>query len=90
MTDFFVAGRSVCDVPRIDHIAHLGGISPLDWQTKPCKWDAKAAGTDHINFAFRGLAFLPSECKAWLLRRGAGGPVNVFEALVGLFPMLTG
>ena len=29
--DFFVARRSVWAVPRVYHIAHLGGISPLDW-----------------------------------------------------------
>ena len=31
LPDFFVARRSVRAVPHIDHIAHLGGISPRDW-----------------------------------------------------------
>ena len=30
LPDFFAAWRSVCAVPRIDHVAHLGGISPHD------------------------------------------------------------
>ena len=33
----FAARKSVCAVPRVDHVTRLGGISPLDWQTKPCK-----------------------------------------------------
>ena len=33
--DFFAARRSVCAVLLMDHIAHLGGISPRDWETKP-------------------------------------------------------
>ena len=87
---FFAERRSVRAVPRVDHIAHLVGISPLDWYTKPCERAAKAAGTDHINLACRGLAFVPSDCATWLLGREADGPVNVFEASAGLFPMLTG
>ena len=35
--DFFVTRHSVCAVPRSYNTAHLGGISLLDWQTKPCK-----------------------------------------------------
>ena len=33
--DFFAARRSVCAVLLMDHIAHLGGIFPRDWETKP-------------------------------------------------------
>ena len=90
LLDFFAARRPVCAVPRINHVAHLGGISPWDWQTKPCERAAKAAGIDHINFACRGLAFIPTDCAAWVLGRCMDGPVNVFEALTGLFPLLTG
>ena len=36
LPDFFTARRAVRTVPRIDQVAHLGGISPRDWQTKPC------------------------------------------------------
>ena len=77
-------------MPRIDHVAHLGGISPRDWQTKPCERAAKAAGTEHVNLACRDLAFLPADCAAWLLGRTADGPANVFEASAGLLPLLTG
>ena len=63
-TDFFAARRAVCAVPRIDHVAHLGGISPRDWQKKACEHAAKAAGDDHLNLACRGLAFLPMDCVA--------------------------
>ena len=87
---FFAARCYIRTVPRMNHIAHLGGISPHNWQTKTCEQTAKAAGTDHVNLACRGLAFLPEDCAAWILGRTADGPANVFEASVGLFPMLTG
>ena len=41
-----------------------------------------------MNLACRGLAFLPVEGAAWLLGRDADRPVNVFEALAGMFPLL--
>ena len=88
--DFFAARRSVRGVPRVDHIAHLGGISPINWQTKPCERATKAEGKYYIDLDFQGLAFVPSDCAAWLLGREADGPSNVFEALAGLFPILTG
>ena len=90
LPDFFAARRAVRTVPRIDHVAHLGRISPRDWQTKPCERASKAAGEESLNLACRGLAFLPVEGAAWLLGREADGPVNVFEASVGLFPLLNG
>ena len=49
--DFFAARFSVRSVPLKDHIAHLGGISLIDWQTKSCVRAAKVEGTDHINLA---------------------------------------
>ena len=52
--DFFVARRSVRAVPRMDHIVHLGRISPLDWQTKPCERAAKAAGTTTLTWIAGG------------------------------------
>ena len=90
MPKYFVARRAVRAVPRIDHVAHLGGISPCDWQTKPCERATKAAGEKSLNLAFRGLAFLPVESAAWLLGREAEGPVNVYEESAGLFPLLNG
>ena len=88
--DFFAARHAVRAVPRIDHVAHLGGISPRDWQTKPCESAAKAASIDHINLACQGLAFFPTDCAAWVLGRCMDGPVNVFEASSSLFPLLNG
>ena len=87
---FCAARRSVCAVPCVDHITHLVGTSLLDWQTKPYERATKAAGSDYIDLAFRELAFFSSDCAAWILGREADGPVNVFEALTGLFPMITG
>ena len=78
LPDFLVPRRSVRAVPCMDHISHLGGISPRDWQTKPCETTAKAARTEHVNFDCRGLAFLPADCAAWLLGRTADRPANVF------------
>ena len=34
--------------------------------------------------------FVPPDCTYWLLWREADGPLNVFEASTGLFPVLTG
>ena len=90
LLDFFAARRAVRTVPRIDHVAHLGGISPRDWQTKPCERAAKATGTDHINLACRGLAFLPADCAAWLIGVSMDEPANVIESSAGLFPLLNG
>ena len=86
----FEAWRSVCTIPRVDHITHLGGISPLDWQTKPCKRAVNLAGTEYVDLACRGLTFVPLDCASWLLWREADGPINVFEASTGLFTLLTG
>ena len=86
-TDFFAAWRSVCAMPRADHITHLGGISPLNWQTKPCE---RAVWTEPVNLACWNMAFFTADCTAWILGREADGPVNIFEASTGLFPMLTG
>ena len=47
-------------------------------------------GTDYVDLAFRGLMFVPLDCTYWLLRKEADGPLNVFEALTGQFPLLTG
>ena len=58
---FFAARRFVRPVQRVDHIAHLGGISPLDGQTNSCKRATKAGGTDYIDLACRGLASVPSD-----------------------------
>ena len=40
----FAARRSVRTVPRVAHVTHLGGISLLDWQTKPCERDVSRRG----------------------------------------------
>ena len=34
--------------------------------------------------------FVHLDCTSWRLRREAVGPLNVFEASTGLFPLLTG
>ena len=36
------------------------------------------------------MAFFPTDCAAWILWREYGGPINVFEASKGMFPMITG
>ena len=85
--DLSAARRSVFAVPQEDHISHLGGISPLNWQKKPSD---RAVGTDHVNLDCRGMALFPVDCVDWLLEKEADVPVNVFEASTGLFPMITG
>ena len=74
----FAAWRSVCAVPRVDHVTHLGGISPPDWQTKPCERAVKMVGTGYVDLDCRGLTFIPPYYAAWLLQREADGPINVF------------
>ena len=86
----FAAQRYVCAVSRADQVTHLGGISQLDCQTKACKRDVKSMGTEYMDLDFRGLTFAPLDCASWLLRREADRPLNVFEALLDLFPLLTG
>ena len=66
------------------------GISLLDWKTKPRERAVKTAGTEYVDLACWGLTFAPPECASWLLRRDADRPLNVFEALKGLSPLLNG
>ena len=47
-------------------------------------------GTEYVDLAFRGLTFVPPDCASWVLRREANGPLNIFEASTGLFPLLIG
>ena len=42
----FAARRSIHSVLQVEHVTHLGGISPPDWQTKPCERAVKTAGTE--------------------------------------------
>ena len=49
--DLFAERRSVCAVPRFDHITHLGEISQIDWKTKPCKRAAKLVGAEYMDLA---------------------------------------
>ena len=53
-----------CAIPRVDHVTHLGGISPPNWKTKPCKRAGKRAETYYIDLACRGLTFIPLDCAA--------------------------
>ena len=50
----------------------------------------KSAGTEYVDLACQGLMFIPPDCASWLLWREMDGPLNIFEALTGLFPLLTG
>ena len=86
----FVAQHTVSAVPRVDHVTHLGGISLLNLKTKPCKRDVKSAETEYVDLDCQKLTFPPPDCASWILRREADGPLNVFEASAGLFPLLTG
>ena len=68
----FAAQHTVCAVPRVDHVTHLGGISPLDWQTKPCKREVKSAGTEYVDLAFRGLKLAPTGLRVLASLEGGG------------------
>ena len=43
-----------------------------------------------MDLASQGLTFSPPDCADWLIQREAEGPLNVFKASKGLFPLLTG
>ena len=83
------AWRSVCAVPRVNHVTRLGKISLLDCQTKPCERAAKSTGTEYVELDFRGLNFVPPDCAYWILQREVDRPLNVFEMSPGLFPLIT-
>ena len=50
----------------------------------------KTTGTEYSEFDFRGLTSVPPDFASWMLQREADGPLNIFEALKGLFSLLTG
>ena len=86
----FLAQRSVRFMPQLDLVTHLGGISPLYWQTKPCERSVNNVGTEYMDLACQRLTFVPLNCAYSLLQREADGAINVFEALKDLFPLRTG
>ena len=63
----FAARLSICAVPQVDHITHLGRISPPNWHTMPCKGEGKTAGAECLYLAFLGLTFVSLYCASWLL-----------------------
>ena len=60
----FAARRSIRAVLRVDHVTHLGWMSPPNWQTKPCKRAGKMAGTDYCDLSCQGLNLAPPDCAA--------------------------
>ena len=56
-----VARRSIHAMPRVDHVSHLGGISPPHWQTILFERVGKIAGAEHYNVDCRGLTLAPPE-----------------------------
>ena len=64
----FAVRSSVCAVLRVDHITHLGVVSPPDWHTRPCERAGKTAGAYHIDLACWGLSFVYLDSAAWLLK----------------------
>ena len=69
--NLFAALCSVRSVPWVDQTTHLGGISLLDWNPKPCERAAKSAGTEYVNLAWQGLDLFPLDFTAWILWREA-------------------
>ena len=60
-SEAFAVRRSMRAVSREDHISHLGGVSPPDWQTKLL--------TGSRDLACRGLTFVSPYCATWVLGR---------------------
>ena len=55
----FAARRSVRAVSRMYHVTHLGGISPPDWQKKPCERGGKTTGEEYVGLDCQGLTLVP-------------------------------
>ena len=58
------ARGSVCTMTQVYHVTHIGGISPLDYQTRPCNRAGKTYGADHRDLACPGFTFVPPDCTA--------------------------
>ena len=85
----FAMRRSVRAVPRADHVSHLEGVAPPDWQSMPCERAGKlpVGGRD---LACRGLTFVPPVWAAWILGRPEDQDLNIVATSRRLFPLLTG
>ena len=79
----FAARRSVCTVPRVNHVTHLGGISLLDCQAKTCERAMKLAGMEYVELAFQGLTFAPLDCAYWLFSEGGGQTPQSLQGVGG-------
>ena len=73
---------AISAVPREDHVVHVEGIPPSNFQIMSCKRAGRKE--DRRDLAFQGLAFLPPDVEACLL----GAPQNIAEAyqLIFLLP----
>ena len=83
--DAFLRKRSVRAVPQADHISHLEGVSPYDWQVTPCKRTGKAV-EGRRDLACRGLTFVTPDGTSRLLDTAR----NIAEVGQLLFPILVG
>ena len=76
----FTMRRSVRAVPQVDHVTHLGGISPPDWQTKTCAREVKTAGMEYMDLASQGLTLSPPYCA------GGGRTPQRLQGVEGFVP----
>ena len=58
----FAERCSVLSVPQVEHLTHLGGKSPPNWNTIPYKRVGKTAGSDYLDLASWGLTFVLLDC----------------------------
>ena len=65
LVNSFAAHRGVSAMLQEDHIVHLEGVSPSNWQTTPCERSSRKAKVR--NLAFRGLNFLSPDAAALLI-----------------------
>ena len=68
----FSAWHSICAMPQVDHVAHLGGIYPPDRQKIPCDRAGKTSGADRRDLDFRGLNFAPPGLRGLVIGYGGG------------------
>ena len=87
--EFFAARRSIHAILKVDHVTHLGGISPPDCQTMPCRRADNMAWSEILDLACQGLTCFSPDCAFWLLDMEEDGPLNVYAVFRGFLPMLT-
>ena len=80
--DTFGVWRSVCAVPRVEHVSHLEGATPSVWKVTPCKREVNLS-EGGLDLACRRLKFVSPDGSTRLLDTSS----NITEAIQIFFPL---